>query len=306
MIDTYILTGFLGVGKTTILNQLLTLFKEEKNVVIENEFGKTNVDNQLIVKHYDALKDLTSGCICCSKDEELMYILSEIAFTGMRPKNVFLECTGIADVNKVASVFKFGDFPEQYRIKSVLCVVDCVSFHKYINQSIEAAIQIIGADDVILNRSSEANIDEIEKLKISILSLNPAVNFILEKELSIEILTNLKHNAKDLSNANIAINKENPHKIITKLYKSSEPFNMTNLKLVFANIFNFYTDSIFRIKGFVKSWDNEVYEVHLTSGLISMKKHEGKIIESSELVFIGIDLREEGLKRLMRSCHSKS
>ena len=60
-INVFILTGFLGAGKTTLLNFLLKQFEGERNVVIENEFGKANIDAQLIDKKYDAVFELTNG-----------------------------------------------------------------------------------------------------------------------------------------------------------------------------------------------------------------------------------------------------
>ena len=71
-INVYIITGFLGSGKTTLLNNLLQQFGNEKNVVIENEFGKINIDATLVNGAYEAVYELTNGCICCSINNQLL------------------------------------------------------------------------------------------------------------------------------------------------------------------------------------------------------------------------------------------
>ena len=64
-IKVYLLTGFLGAGKTTVLNNLLGMMPDKRNVVIENEFGKASVDGSLITQSYSELYELSNGCICC-------------------------------------------------------------------------------------------------------------------------------------------------------------------------------------------------------------------------------------------------
>ena len=60
-INVYIITGFLGAGKTTLLNHLLKQFQLSRNVVIENEFGKINIDATLVNENYESVFELTNG-----------------------------------------------------------------------------------------------------------------------------------------------------------------------------------------------------------------------------------------------------
>jgi G3E family GTPase len=68
-IKVYVITGFLGAGKTTMLNRLLAAKKEERNVVIENEFGKVSIDTRLVSEKFNSIFELNNGCICCSHIE---------------------------------------------------------------------------------------------------------------------------------------------------------------------------------------------------------------------------------------------
>jgi len=91
-INTYIITGFLGSGKTTLLNELIKLIPEQVGI-IENEFGKINIDSSLIEKKYDQLFELTNGCLCCSLNGELVTTLHEIIKSEAPIKNLFIETT---------------------------------------------------------------------------------------------------------------------------------------------------------------------------------------------------------------------
>jgi G3E family GTPase len=304
-INTYIITGFLGTGKTTTLNILLDFFKDQKNVVIENEFGKVNIDANLVVKYYDSINNLTNGCICCSKDEEMLNILSEIAFVGKnRPDQVFVECTGIANVSNVSSIFKIGDLPEVYNLKGIICVIDCESFFEYIHHAIEVSLQIVGSDFILLNKSEKMEAEKLAKLKDTLLSINSEIKFIHPHELTKELIESSVHATLSDDFSKI-VAEENPHKINTKLYETSEKFNIENLHQILRNIQYFYNDTIFRIKGFVFDFDMNLFEIQLSSGNIKIKPVSIQAVEKSQLVFIGQELQQSTIDRLMRSCHTK-
>ena len=132
-IDTYILTGFLGAGKTTILNELLKLFPHNTGI-IENEFGSVNIDGSLIVGKFNEIYELTNGCICCSLDNELYTTLHQIVKNNHSIQNLFIETTGIADVGNIASLLKKQDVSEYFKLKSIICVVDCEQILDQINE----------------------------------------------------------------------------------------------------------------------------------------------------------------------------
>ena len=74
-----ILTGFLGVGKTTLLNRILTERHGEKIAVIENEFGEVGIDNALLLTGDEQIVEMNNGCICCTVRGDLIRILGELA-----------------------------------------------------------------------------------------------------------------------------------------------------------------------------------------------------------------------------------
>ena len=77
-IPVTILTGFLGSGKTTVLNHILTKQKGLKTAVLVNEFGEIGIDNDLIVKTHEDIIELANGCICCTINGELLNAINRV------------------------------------------------------------------------------------------------------------------------------------------------------------------------------------------------------------------------------------
>jgi hypothetical protein len=85
LIPVTILTGFLGAGKTTLLNRILTEQHGEKIAVIENEFGETGVDNEILVKDkQEQIVEMNNGCLCCTVRGDLVRILADPARSAAR------------------------------------------------------------------------------------------------------------------------------------------------------------------------------------------------------------------------------
>jgi G3E family GTPase len=297
-INTFIVTGFLGAGKTTYLNRILPFFKEENNVVIENEFGKVNIDKDLITEHYNTLFDLTNGCICCTNEGELLNTISQIGFTGKRPQNLIVECTGVADVNKVTSTFKLGDFEEVYLLRPVVCVVDCNVVLDFIDKAIETSLQIVGADWILLNRHESISEIQLKEIKNIISSINPFCKYVTIEEVNRAMLLESIHNENTSLMPPLG-NNENPHKIKQYLFETVIPADLDLLKQVFTSIMYFYTDTFYRIKGFVVAEDGSNYELQLASGSFKFTPSTIKK-ERTQIVFIGKELVNSSVERLMR------
>ena len=77
-IPVYIITGFLGSGKTTFLNQFIQYQSDKRITVIENEIGKTNIDGALIIDSVEDVMELTAGCLCCHLNDKLYDLLFDL------------------------------------------------------------------------------------------------------------------------------------------------------------------------------------------------------------------------------------
>lgn len=172
-IDVYILTGFLGSGKTTALNALLSGEMAAMNpALIINEFGSINVDGTLVERQDLTRYEINKGsifCICTKTD--FLKALTEIA-DGGRHSTLLIEATGIAETSDIESFMETEHLRQVYRVKGNLCVVDAANFTRVAAYLKPAQTQVRCADAIILNKIDLANEDERRQLRAILAGLN--------------------------------------------------------------------------------------------------------------------------------------
>lgn len=98
-----VIGGFLGAGKTTFLNRLLTE-TTSRNAVLVNDFGEINVDASLIARHDGATMSLTNGCVCCSIGSGFLETLGGLLDSGERFDRIVIEASGVGDPWRIAEI----------------------------------------------------------------------------------------------------------------------------------------------------------------------------------------------------------
>src|SRR6267378_2439778 len=130
MVPVTILTGFLGSGKTTLVNRILKEQHGHRIAVIENEFGEAGVDNEILLSETgEQIIEMNNGCVCCTVRGDLIRILGELKERRdsgkLKFERVIIETTGMADPGPVAQSFfideKIGNY---YLLDSVITLVD--------------------------------------------------------------------------------------------------------------------------------------------------------------------------------------
>ena len=126
-----LITGYLGAGKTTVLNEIIKNRDSRKTAVIINDMGSINLDASFIrhttnSKDYDSMVELSNGCICCTLQDAFMKQIQKIA-SQPEIDRILVEASGISDPSSIAAGFleyqKMGLCKEAY-LDSVVCVVD--------------------------------------------------------------------------------------------------------------------------------------------------------------------------------------
>ena len=299
-IDVYIITGFLGSGKTTLLNNLLGQFSAEKNVVIENEFGKINIDATLINGAFDTVFELTNGCICCSINNQLLETLTLIHGLDNKPDNLFIETTGIADGGEIAANFTSPYIADAFDLKKIITVIDAENILFYKDSNIEVQKQIVAADTIIINKyhliSDEINLEINDFIK----SVNPFATLILSKEGTLA-RNYLKDKNRQKTVTPVPLFKtESAHEIKTILYETEKYFDIQMLKYeLFKNMYLYY-HQIYRIKGYVLNAEKEVFLVQTIGKTVEITASEKQDISQSQLVFIGKELTLKTIERLLK------
>ena len=176
-----LLTGFLGAGKTTLVNRLLSAPDAGKIAVIVNEFGEIGIDGDLIARASEDMLELTNGCICCAAQGDLMDGLNKLFLrkVGLAEPQVdfdkiVIETTGIADPSPLARLF-YTDMKLDltFRLDAVLTVVDLKHVTGQIARSPEAEKQIAIADKLIFNKRDLVDDDGFADAVAAVERLNP-------------------------------------------------------------------------------------------------------------------------------------
>ncbi len=174
-----ILTGFLGSGKTTVLNHLLRQPELQGVVAIINEFGEVGLDHLLVEASEERFALLDNGCICCSVREDLIQTLSDLRLrsaAGSMPAfhRVLVETTGLADpVPVLHTLMTSPELAGEYRIDGVTVTVDAVNGTRTLAAHPEAARQIAVADRILLTKLDLADAKDVASLLDRIAAINP-------------------------------------------------------------------------------------------------------------------------------------
>src|SRR6476469_4338680 len=159
-----IITGFLGGGRTMILNHILTNHQGVKTAVLVNEFGEIGIDNELIVKTGDDMVELSNGCICCTINNDLLEAVYKILERQERVDYLVVETTGLADPLPVALTFLGTELRDLTRLDSIVTVVDSENYSLDLFNSEAAYNQIAYGDIILLNKVDlvdEADVDSL-------------------------------------------------------------------------------------------------------------------------------------------------
>ena len=178
-IPVTVVTGFLGSGKTTILNHVLPNPAMKGAAVIINEFGEIGIDHELIEQSDEELVLISSGCVCCTVRGDLVSTLKILSDRSDRHdipslSRVFLETTGLADPAPVLhTLMNEPSVTDRYRLDNVVATVDAVNGMSTLDQHPEAIKQVAVSDQLLLTKSDLASEDDIRTLRLRLVAINP-------------------------------------------------------------------------------------------------------------------------------------
>ena len=104
-IPVTVVAGFLGAGKTTLVNQVLQGEHGRRLAVLVNDFGSINIDAELITEVGEGMVSMANGCICCSIRSDLIGAVLRMADLPDRPEQILMESSGVADPAGIVGSF---------------------------------------------------------------------------------------------------------------------------------------------------------------------------------------------------------
>jgi G3E family GTPase len=179
-IPVTLVTGFLGSGKTTLINAGLKSPDLAKTVVVVNEFGEVGLDHQLYTSSNDAVVVLENGCLCCTVKSDLIATMNSLYHDRARGdlpdfNNVVIETTGLAEPGPILQAFlSEPTLDALYRIVNVVTVVDAVNWEATVQKHDEALKQVALADDLLISKLDLKNDVTYAELSAQLQAINPA------------------------------------------------------------------------------------------------------------------------------------
>lgn len=178
-IPVTLLTGFLGAGKTTVLNHLLQHPGMAGTALLINEFGEVGVDHHLVDKVDETLMILDSGCVCCSMQGDLVKALKDLSARSSRREippvsRVIIETTGLADpVPVVYTLMEERFIAARYVCDGVVTVVDATHAEQQLETHPEAMRQVAMADRLLITKCDLADSPSRSRLDACLAALSP-------------------------------------------------------------------------------------------------------------------------------------
>ena len=177
MVKVDIISGFLGAGKTTLIKKLFkSSIKNEKVVLIENEFGEIGVDGTFLKESGVEIKEINSGCICCSLVGDFSASMKEVV-DKFNPDRIIIEPSGVGRLSDIIRAVEKVE--EDLKINIVATVVDggkCKMYHKNFGEFYND--QITQAKTVIISKTEKLGENKIGEAIGVIRELNPDVTVI--------------------------------------------------------------------------------------------------------------------------------
>lgn len=170
-----VIGGFLGAGKTSLLNHYLRQHKGHRTAVLVNDFGALNIDAGLIAEQHGDTIALTNGCVCCNLGDDLSQALIRVLGTDPPFEAVIVEASGVSDPGRIAKLAQAA--PELQR-DAVVVLIDASTFLTQSNDPLLADTlqrQLQAADLLVLNKTDLVERDTLAQLHAHLASRAPGV-----------------------------------------------------------------------------------------------------------------------------------
>lgn len=245
MINTVLITGFLGSGKTSFLKNFAKRNLHRKIVYLVNEFSPRDIDAELISDKNPNIVSVAGGSIFCKcLVSEFINQLKLISEKFPDAEALLIEASGMANPKVVSKMLSETALDKIYRLSQIISIVDPNTFQKLCHTLPNILAQIEASNIVLINKTDICEVAKIAECIESIKKINPACKIIktVMANVDIDLVSNLNDSTMDgklaeCKDANFAT------------FSTDYPFSRNEL----SSITDFFADDIFRIKGWINS-----------------------------------------------------
>jgi G3E family GTPase len=295
-----LVTGFLGSGKTTLVNHILSNRQDVRAAVLVNELGDIGIDNELIVAAEDGMIELNNGCICCSTNNDLLDSIVRVLGRPEPVDHIIVETTGVADPLPVALTFQRPEFRDTLRLDAIVAVADAEQFSLDLFNGIAPRNQLRYADAILLNKCDRAGAEQLGTVEEKIRSLNAEARVVRTTRSAVPLplildvdLFRPRHTEHDHSHLH-------DDGFVSLSFESNRPFSVSRFQ---AFLDSGRPPGLFRGKGFL--WLAETgkrYVFHLVGERFTLEEDERGVGGTNRLVLIGQKLDLEDLRARLSRC----
>ena len=314
-IPATVVTGFLGSGKTTLINRILREQHGRKLAVIVNEFGEISIDGQLVIHDKDAqLVEFNNGCLCCTVRGDLVETLGRLQERAGTLDGILIETTGLADPAPVASTFfAADDVKAGIRLDAFVTVVDAVNLERNLTQSNEAVEQVAFSDIVLINKMDLVTPEMMAEVERRVRSLNPLAKIYYTANAEIDLAEIIGVGAFDLVqklevDPEFLGDHEHEHDpaIGSFVLHESRPIDVNRLMTWMNGIAAERGDDLYRTKGlfYASGFDERLVfqSVRMLTTLRRDRLWEPDETKMTQFVVIGKNLNREEFAAGLSSC----
>jgi G3E family GTPase len=296
-IPVYLLTGYLGAGKTTTLNHLLKTdeLKGKKIALIINEFGKMGVDGKLLDPGKYSKYEINKGslfCICTKTD--FLKALDSIE-NNVCPDAVFIEATGIAETRDIESIITEPNLKDRFTVKANICIADALNFTKTAPFLKAVTSQAIWADGIVINKTDLVSADDIERLKNVMSGLNPKAKITSTANGCIgpDFIESLTHTQKSADTIETP-----PENIIAVSFKSDLQVSREKFTAAIDQL----GQKLLRLKGNVNMQDAPVF-VEVINNRTTETTPNDRLQSKTAFTAIAWKIEKDELKKAFEDCY---
>lgn len=295
-----IVTGFLGAGKTSLINALLGQGQLGRVAALVNDFGALDIDAALVASVADEVVQLSNGCVCCTINGDLYAGLGRVLALDPPIDRIVIETTGVADPLPVGLTLLQTDLRSRIVLEAIVTVVDCANFALDLFEADAAMAQIAHGDIIVFNKTDLVDEVRVQSLERRVALIKPRARTIRASHGRVPLAAIV-----GAAETQMVLDAHHTHRhlledgFVAHAISLSGPLDGRRFQSLLDKGL---PAAVFRAKGLVRfdgiqGW----YVFQFCGGRASFEPYPGAL-DQGRLVFIGQELDGAALEALVTTC----